>query len=50
MPKGYAHLSELELVRKMETHRRLAAACAAELLRRAYEAPSSDEGSDALPA
>jgi len=35
MPRGYAHLSELEIVRKMEMHRRAAAACAAELLRRA---------------
>lgn len=35
MSKTYAKLTELELVRKMETHRRLAAACAAELLRRA---------------
>lgn len=33
--KSYADLSDRELIRKMETHRRLAATIAAELLKRA---------------
>jgi hypothetical protein len=41
--KPYAGLTELELIRKMETHRRLAAAIAAELLKRAM-APASPKG------
>ena len=43
--KPYAELSDRELIRKMETHRRLAATIAAELLRRAM--PDDDADSEA---
>lgn len=40
--KPYSELSEIELVRKLETHRRLAARAAAELMSRAGVLPEAE--------
>ncbi len=47
MAKSYEKLTELELVRDMETHRQLAAAAAGELLKRAQMLPANEADKDA---